>query len=696
MKALKYGRDTEIVQHMRPEPMTDREAAAQDNLDETEFEIFKHKMHMIALEGKETTMKLGASTAMRWGDVAFGIFTTQGDLSVCATGIYHHAVLGQIPLKYLVKHWANEPSVGCKDGDSFFYNDPFYGGVHNADMGLAIPVFHEGELLCFVGAAVHTGECGGSEPGGTVTAAKSKYDEGLLVPPIKIGENYQLKEDLLNMFAAMNRDPRTMILDIKARLAAARIAQRRILEVVEEKGVDFFLGGLRRILTQTGEAAKKRVATLNDGTFRQVRFLDTLGEDNGLVKIDLTVTKKGDTITLNLEGSSPMLEDRPANSFFQGILGLSMVYFCGWLFHDLPSNNGLLEAVDWVFPEDSVVSATGDVSTSIAPLVQVTFTHGMFQCGARMTYATDPSRAVASWFSGFSLPMFGGVNQFGEAIADITPEINATGCGGRPDMDGVDAAGAFFATMADCSDVEATESDRPILYAFRNYFNNSYGHGRYRGGAGVGYGLTIHDTDVLMLGSHGGGSKFPTTQGLFGGYGLPTLFVKRVSDSNYQDLLAQADTSLPKNLTAVFEDDNPETGQVEHSNISAVVKPAKEGDTFYAYTGGGAGYGDPLERDPEGVIRDLRADRVTHWAARNVYYIAYDEETLRLDAEATDVRRKAVREERKRRGKSWSEFNKTWEIKRPPAEVLTYYGSYPYPGTKAPGAEDKQPLVQSA
>ena len=196
----RYDRDYEVVQRMRPEPMTDREAQAMGSTD-LDFEIFNHKMHMIALEGKETTMKLGASTAMRWGDVAFGIFTAQGDLAVCATGIYHHAVLGQIPLKYIVKHWLDEPSVGVREGDAFFYNDPFYGGVHNADMGLAIPVFPDGKLVCFVGAAVHTGECGGSEPGGMVNDARTRYDEGLLVPPIKIGENFALKEDMLNMLS---------------------------------------------------------------------------------------------------------------------------------------------------------------------------------------------------------------------------------------------------------------------------------------------------------------------------------------------------------------------------------------------------------------------------------------------------------------------------------------------------------------
>jgi acetophenone carboxylase len=72
-------------------------------------------------------------------------------------------------------------------------------------MALCVPVIYDDKLVCFTGAVVHTGECGGSEPGGLVGSARTKYDEGMLVPPIKIGENYTLKEDLLNMFAAMNR-----------------------------------------------------------------------------------------------------------------------------------------------------------------------------------------------------------------------------------------------------------------------------------------------------------------------------------------------------------------------------------------------------------------------------------------------------------------------------------------------------------
>src|SRR5512136_2960182 len=200
MSSKSYGRDLDVVQRLRPEPLSPEEEASQSKVDEVEFEIFKHKMNMIAQEGKETTMKLGASTGMRWGDVAFGIYTLKGDLAVVATGIWFHAVLGQIPVKYIVKHWLNEPSVGIKEGDAFFFNDPFYGGVHPADMGLCVPVFYKGKLVCFTGAIVHTGENGGTDPGGMSAIARSKYDEGIIVPPVKIGEKYTLKEDVMGMF----------------------------------------------------------------------------------------------------------------------------------------------------------------------------------------------------------------------------------------------------------------------------------------------------------------------------------------------------------------------------------------------------------------------------------------------------------------------------------------------------------------
>jgi N-methylhydantoinase B/oxoprolinase/acetone carboxylase alpha subunit len=686
MQGMAYGKDMEVVKRLNPEPMTSDEASVQQEINDVDFDIFTHKVNMIAQEGKETTMKLGASSGMRWGDVAFGLYTGLGDLAVVATGIWFHAVLGQIPVKYIVKHFIHEPSVGVKEGDSFFWNDPFYAGVHGADMGLCVPVFYKGKLVCFTGAVVHTGECGGTDPGGMSMRARSKYDEGLLVPPLKVGENYALKEDILSMFSAMTRDPRTMILDIKARLAACRISQRRIVDLIDEKGVGFFKGSLRRILTVTGEAARKKVSLLNDGIYRQPRFMDTVGIAPGLTKIDITMEKRGETLRFSFKDTSPMLPDLPLNTYFQGIIGLSMVYFCGWFFHDLPANNGLLESVEWDFPDNAIINAKGDAPTSLSPFTQTCFSHGVFLAGARMTYGLEPKRAVAAWFQGFGVPIYGGMNQWNEPIADITPEINATGAGARPDMDGVNGAGAYFATMSDCSDVETTESDRPFLYLFRNYAVNSYGHGKHRGGAGVGFGMMMHHVPWVAMGAFGYGSKFPSTLGIFGGYGVPPAFIETVGQSNVKALLAESSTQLPTRLEHVYEAQNPEEGMLQAHNMTMNIQPLMNGDTFYLPVGGGAGYGDVLERDPKDIIRDLQTGMVSHWAAQNIYKIAYDEETLRLDEEKTDQLRKEALKERIQNGKPFDAFESEWLKLRPSDEAIKYYGAYPHPSEgPAPG-----------
>lgn len=674
-----YGRDTGVVHRLKPEPMTPEEQAAQSGISDVDFEIFTHKMNMIALEGKETTMQLGASTGMRWGDVAFGIYTAQGDTAVIATGIWFHAVLGQIPVKYIVKNLVHDPTVGIKEGDSFFFNDPFYGGVHGADMGLCVPIFYKNRLVCFAGALVHTGENGSTDPGGMPLTSRSKYDEGLLVPPIKIGENYALKEDLLRMFSAMTRDPRTMILDIKARLAACRIAQRRIVELIDQRGEEFFTGALRRIVAVTAEAARQKVSLLNDGTFRQPCFIDTVGMEEALLKLNITLEKKGERIKLSLHDSSPMLPDKPMNTFFQGIVGLAMVYLCGWFFYDLPANNGLLEVLDWEFPENSLVNAQGDAPTALAPCPQVSAVHAVFLCGARMTYHLDPSRAVAAWYQGFGVPFFGGFNQWGDPLADITPELNATGCGARSDMDGVNGAGSFFATMSDCSDVETTESDRPFVYLFRNYFKNSFGHGKFRGGAGVGFGIMIHNVPWLGLGSLGYGSRSPATKGNFGGYAVSTPFIQSVHGSNMQELLAASNSALPVTMDQLYTETNPEEGGRGFHGIIVNIMPFLEGDTFYVPVGGGAGYGDVLDRDPELVIKDLREGLTDHRAAREIYKVAYDESTFRLDHEKTAALRAGACEERKRRGKPYAEFESEWVKLRPPGRLLKYFGAYPHP-----------------
>jgi hypothetical protein len=144
-------------------------------------------------------------------------------------------------------------------------------------------------------------------------------------------------------------------------------------------------------------------------------------------------------------------------------------------------------------------------------------------------------------------------------------------------------------------------------------------------------------------------------------------------------LLAEGNDRRPLALDGMFESENPEDGTRVLSPISTTVQPFLQGETFYVPVGGGAGYGDPLERDPEAVLKDLREGIGTEWSARNIYRVAYDAESLRLDREGTEALRQEARNERKRKGVPCAEFEPEWRKLRPPETVLKYFGSYPHP-----------------
>ena len=219
--------------------------------------------------------------------------------------------------------------------------------------------------------------------------------------------------------------------------------------------------------------------------------------------------------------------------------------------------------------------------------------------------------------------------------------------------------------MSDCSDVETTEADRPFLYLFRNYFNNSYGHGKYRGGAGVGFGLKMHHVPGVAMGCFGFGSRFPATLGIFGGYAVPPVFLSTVRQSNLGNLLGSSDAALPSNLDQVYGEGNPEQGQREYHHITLPIQLFMYGETFYVPVGGGAGYGDVLERDPQAALDDLAEGLVSDWVVANVYKVVYDPGTLRLDEQATKQLREKALAERLQQAKPFDEFVQEWSKQKP-------------------------------
>src|ERR671931_1514911 len=181
------------------------------------------------------------------GDVMVALFSADGDLVNAAAGTYLHAIIQPILIKYILEQYGENP--GIRDGDIWFANHALYGGIHNTDQVIVLPIFHEGRLIAWAGAANHTTETGAVEPGGMPVSATTRFHEGLNLPPIKIGDNHRLREDMIELFNAFEiRAPQMIVTDLKARSTAADRVRTRILEGVQKEGRDFLVGVMRRML----------------------------------------------------------------------------------------------------------------------------------------------------------------------------------------------------------------------------------------------------------------------------------------------------------------------------------------------------------------------------------------------------------------------------------------------------------------
>src|SRR5207247_7290368 len=126
------------------------------------------------------------------GDSMVALYTGQGDLVNASCGTYLHAVITPILIKYILEYYDENP--GIRDGDIWYSNDALYGGIHNPDQVAMIPIFYDDQLIGWTSAAVHTTETGATEPGGMPVSARSRFEEGMHLPPIKIGEGGRLRE----------------------------------------------------------------------------------------------------------------------------------------------------------------------------------------------------------------------------------------------------------------------------------------------------------------------------------------------------------------------------------------------------------------------------------------------------------------------------------------------------------------------
>lgn len=663
----------DLLEWLHPTTATEAERQLSESLDPGEFEIYTHKLDSALEEADEVLVRTGISAMLKSGDVVVGIHNRHGDLVTASCGTYLHGPIAQLPVKFLIDRYVDGGEMDIEPGDIFYCNEALVGGLHNPDQMAVMPVFNDGELIAWCSAAVHQAETGAIEPGGMPLSAETRYDEGMRLTPIKIGEDYEIRPDLMDMMTNfISRSPRMQEVDVRARCTAVDKLRTRVIEIAEEKSNDFVHGLFRRLIDNAEQRARSRITNWRDGRYQAVAFFDTVGHTESLMKVTLTLHKEGDEVTLDFSGTSP--EQGSYNTFAHGIAAFMAMYLYPYVFSDLPVSTGAFAPFSIEVPEGSLLNASPEsavcncvyVGRSVVGLCHDAFT--------RMVYATDAERTAASPTTHSGSGSYHGPNQYGISESNtIAYTQNTDGAGARPDKDGIDAHGFFYSPWGKAPNTERTEESQIFLGLARDFHVDTAGFGEYRGGSGTQNVNVVTTEESVEINSTGKGTRIPQDTGIFGGYAAAGMPGISITDTDVFDRLEDG-AEIPTDVQSLITDRTID-GDYHVDRVNRSTEEYKRGDVYVNLSSGGGGIGDPIDRDPDRVAEDVSTGHISEWTAREVFGVELADGEL--DAEATERLRSEKRDARIERGVPYDEFVREWSEKEPPEEALKFYGEWP-------------------
>ncbi|HKY93600.1 MAG TPA: hydantoinase B/oxoprolinase family protein, partial [Nevskiaceae bacterium] len=654
---LFLGPDPEIMRNhgITPRSKAEEEILAK-GLDPHQVHHVRGLINSALSEAFTMVNQMGAAPGAKWGDLVTGVYTAQGDLAMIAPhGIIAFAACCFYPIRFIVKNWVNDPTVGVKDGDGFIHNDARYGGIHNTDQSMMMPLFYKGELVCWVSSTVHEGENGACEPGGMPAAAESKYDEGIKMSPFKVVENFQLKRDLVTFLQNSVRDPKLQLEDMKVKLHAAIRLRERMIAILDQYGRDVFMGTLRTHLEDVEAEMRRRIAEMPDGTTRVLQFMDSSLRENCIQKVSLAITVKGDRMTLDFRGSAPQFMNRSVNTNIASFKAALCTGLLQNIWPDLPHTMAVLSPIEIVTDRNSIMDAEGEMpqAMSLMPLFKgcVVWTIPMNKFNYSLPHRY--SAVIASQYDQAATFIYGGLTQHGDVTGNFCGDINGNGQGARSDGDGEHSVSPVFGFMCDSGEHEINEEDTPIIrLGAQRLAKNRIGWGKYRAGMGYEQIATARGTGFWGFMTGCEGSKFPSAQGLFGGYSCPSYQLCKIKNINiFLELEKNPRIVEEFDIVRLMNERPIPGGKYTSNDMGMTFELCADGEIYMICQGSGGGYGDVLERDPEAVMKDLREDLMSHWAAKEIYFVVYDEEQLVVDVAATNAARDAERKRRVARSK---------------------------------------------
>ena len=441
------------------------------------LEIFKSLFASIAEEMGAVLGRTAFSPNIKERrDYSCALFDAQGRMVAQAAHLPVH--LGSMPASVA----AAIESLELGPGDVAILNDPYLGGTHLPDITLVAPVHFQKEgkpsLVGYVANRAHHADIGGSSPGSMPLAAEL-YEEGFIIPPVKLAEAGEIDEKVVTLICRNVRTPDERRGDLTAQLACARTGARRLGEIVAKYGLAEVHRQMRRLIDYSEALTRQAIGRVPDGRYVYEDFLDDDGLSEEPVRIQADVTIEGDSLTVDLTGSSPASAG-PVNAVL-AVTQSAVLYVVRCIVGEaVPANHGCMLPIRVVAPEGSVVNASpphavsaGNVETS-QRIVDVLL-------GALAKAIPDLIPAASQ--GTMNNLAFGGYDPArGRPFAYY--ETIAGGMGARPGMAGLSGIHTHMTNTLN-TPIEALEFEMPLRvreYAFRR---GSGGRGRDPGGEGL-------------------------------------------------------------------------------------------------------------------------------------------------------------------------------------------------------------------
>jgi N-methylhydantoinase B len=536
-------------------------------------------------------------------DFTVGLFTAEGETVSIGIGLPMFIRGMAETVKAKIRHFGRE---NIKPGDIYITNDAYTTGSHLNHVTLTMPIFHKGVLVGFSCCMAHWLDVGG-QLGGMSTDI---FAEGLQIPYLKYQSEGRINRDLEDIIRMNVRLPSRAMGDLRAQVTAVKTGERRFLELLERYGREPVLTSIGAIMDRAEAHARARTRTIPDGVYEAESYMDDDGIEIGKpVPIRVKVTVAGDEMTIDLSDVSRQVRGFYNSGITTGHACAQVAYKCLTSPTDYPINDGSFRSLKTIVPPGRVISATRPAPMRWWMTFPMTVVDTVFKALA----PAIPERVIAGHHADLLIAAVHGIapksNEF--FLGNFGPL--GGGWGAKMSEDGVSGTVCINDGDTHNSPNEQSEAKFPLVIESYKLVPDSGGAGRFRGGLGVERVVRARTNMVFNTQVDRAHCK---PWGLNGG--LPAT----------------------GNEVALRHDGKWKT---DFPNAKVLVATLKTGDAFRLRSGGGGGYGSPLERPVADVERDIRQGYVSIAAARELYGVVIDEESLSVDAAATERLRQAKR-----------------------------------------------------